>query len=321
MIHPGDNFLETFSKIDFEKVRSHPNILIAANFWDQERFMAAKACYRFMRAIDDMIDDHKAKNKKITPGEQEIFHAGVQQWISNISQGKNPDFIREDFTGIIERFRIPQWPFDAFAKSMIYDIYHDGFPTVDSFLEYSQGASVAPAAIFVHLCGLTKNNNSFNASLFDVRTAAAPCAIFSYLVHIIRDFQKDQLNNLNYFADESIVKHGLSKEELRKMAGDGCVNDSFRSMVLEYYSLADEYRIKTNDMIRQIIPFLEPDSQLSLSIIFNLYLMVFERIDCRKGCFTQAELEPTAAEIKERVYKTILEFQPYRISENHYHTN
>ncbi len=28
--------------------------------------------------------------------------------------------------------------------------------------------------------------------------------MFSYLVHIIRDFQKDQLNNLNYFADESI---------------------------------------------------------------------------------------------------------------------
>jgi len=41
---------------------------------------------------------------------------------------------------------------------MVYDIYNDGFPTLQAFLDYAAGASVAPASIFVHLCGLTKVN-------------------------------------------------------------------------------------------------------------------------------------------------------------------
>jgi hypothetical protein len=45
-----------FHSIDFEKIVDHPNILIAAHFWDEERYRAAKICYKFMRAIDDLID-------------------------------------------------------------------------------------------------------------------------------------------------------------------------------------------------------------------------------------------------------------------------
>ena len=45
--------------------------------------------------------------------------------------------------------------------------------------------------------------------------------------------------------------------------------------------LADEYREKTYDIIREIKPLLEPRYQLSLEIIFDLYLMVFERIDLK----------------------------------------
>ena len=54
---------------------------------------------------------------------------------------------------------------------------------------------------------------------------------------------------------------------------------------------------------------LEPRYQLSLEIIFNLYLMVFERIDIQKGKFTTEELNPTPEETRERVYKTIMKFE------------
>jgi hypothetical protein len=37
--------------------------------------------------------------------------------------------------------------------------------------------------------------------------------------------------------------------------------------------------------------------------------MVFERIDIKNGTFSTAELNPTAAEIKQRVYETILGFR------------
>lgn len=44
-----DYFLKIFNSIDFHKIIDHPNILVAANFWNQERFRAAKTCYQFMR--------------------------------------------------------------------------------------------------------------------------------------------------------------------------------------------------------------------------------------------------------------------------------
>jgi len=198
---------------------------------------------------------------------------------------------------------------EVFAKSMIYDINNDGFPTLDAFLEYSGGASVAPASIFVHLNGLQKINGQYEPPQFDVKWAATPCAIFSYAVHIIRDFQKDQLNNLSYFADDLIIKNGLSRKMLREFADGKPVNNKFRNLIKQYYLLADDYRLKTYEIIEQIRPLLEPRYQLSLEIIFDLYLMVFERIDLNNGQFTTEELNPTPEQTRERVLKTIMNFR------------
>jgi phytoene/squalene synthetase len=191
---------------------------------------------------------------------------------------------------------------------MVYDINNDGFSTLNSFLEYSQGASVAPASIFVHLNSLIRINGSYEAPAFNIREAATPCAIFSYIVHIIRDFQKDQLNNLNYFADELLIEYNLTRYDLMKFARGYAVNSNFRNLIKEYYTLADEYRIKTYETIKQLKPLLETRYQLSLEIIFDLYLMIFERIDIQKGNFTTSELNPTPEETKKRVYETIRKF-------------
>jgi len=303
-----ESFLKIFNSIDFKKIIDHPNILIAANFWDEERLCAAKICYQFMRAIDDLIDNYKAKNRLIQPEERKEFVANVEEWLKMIIISKECNALKGEIKETIEKFRIPLWPMEVFAKSMIYDINNDGFPTLNAFLEYSGGASVAPASIFVHLNGLQMINGRYESPQFDVKWAATPCAIFSYLVHIIRDFQKDQLNNLSYFADDLIIENGLSRKALREFADGKPVNRNFRNLIKNYYLLADEYRSKTDDIIKEIRPLLEPRYQLSLEIIFDLYLMVFERIDLDKGKFTTQELNPTPEETRERVYNIIMNF-------------
>lgn len=304
-----DKFLDIFNSIDFDKIKDHPNILVAANFWDNDRFCAAKICYKFMRAIDDLIDDHKAKNKLIDPSERKEFEANVEDWLKMVIVSEECNAMAEELRETVSRFLIPLWPLEVFAKSMIYDINNDGFPTLDAFLDYAGGASVAPASIFVHLNSLRETDGRYELPLFDVKWAATPCAIFSYLVHIIRDFQKDQLNNLSYFADDLIVKNGLTRKDLQEFAHGKPVNDGFRNLIRQYYSLADEYRIKTYDIIKEIKPLLEPRYQLSLEIIFDLYLMVFERIDLENGKFTSEELTPTPSETRDRVYKVIMNFE------------
>lgn len=302
-------YYQIFESIDFEKVVDHPNILIAAHFWDAERYQAARNCYKFMRAIDDLIDNYKTEHVTIAPENQARFEADVYRWISTVIEASSEMPSHRELIDTVQRFCIPFWPLEAFAKSMIYDIYHDGFPTLQGFIDYAGGASVAPASIFVHLAGLRQSNGKYLPPLFDVKEVATPCAIFSYLVHIIRDFQKDHLNNLNYFPDDLIAKYELNRQQLLFMAKGGQITDGFRSMIRELYEVADIYRERTLEMIRQIKPLVEPRSQLSLEIIFDLYLMVFERIDIEHGTFTAAELNPTCQEIRERVGMVIERFE------------
>jgi phytoene synthase len=302
-------YLSLFEKIDFIRIIDHPNILIAAAFWSDERYQAAKICYKYMRGIDDMIDNYKSTHPVIAESMKKEFIKNVNAWIALAKEPDNKLPAGHDLMETISRFHIPLWPLEDFARAMIYDIDHTGFQTLDDFLAYSQGASVAPASIFVHLNGLTRLDNAYAAPAFDVRSAATPCAIFSYLVHIIRDFRKDQLNNLNYFADDLLTRHGLQSSELKIIATNGKIPGGFREMIREYLSLADTYRVSTLQVMDDIFPLLEPRYRLSLQIIFNLYLMVFERINAEKGTFSTEELNPTPEEIRARVYRTIMDFR------------
>lgn len=303
------NYLEIFNKIDFEKIIDRPNILIAASFWEKDRYAAARVCYKLMRSVDDLVDNYKTNHKIITDVEKEKLATEVKDWINAITDSSNNSPGQNEIVETFEKYKIPVWPMNAFAKSMLYDIQNDGFPNLQAFLDYAQGAAVAPASIFVHLCGLTEIDGQYTAPDFDVKESATSCAIFSYLIHIIRDFQKDQFNHLNYFADDIIKKNGLDRKKLSDMAhGLTAIDNGFRNLIQEYYVLADHYRLKTYDVIKQISPFLGPRYQLSIEIIFNLYLMVFERIDIKHGNFTAKELNPTQEEIKQMVYKVIGNF-------------
>lgn len=300
-----DQFTAIFESIDFEKIIDHPNILIAANFWDNERYCAARTCYRFMRALDDLIDNHKAEHKGITADERETFTTGIRKWMAMTDSNLNKSPFNNELGYTVERFRIPLWSLEAFAESMLYDVTHDGFATLDEFIEYSRGASVAPASIFVHLAGLQESDGIYLDPPFDVRRTAEPCAMFSYFVHIIRDFRKDQLNNLSYFADDAMARHGLTRTAMSEMAHGAPLSAGFRAMMREYLSVADRYRVDTLKIMDEICPKMEPRYRLSLEIIFELYMMIFERIDPERGTFSTEELNPTPAETRERVRKVI----------------
>jgi phytoene/squalene synthetase len=300
-----EEFTALFESIDFEKIIDHPNILIAANFWDEERYQAARTCYRFMRTLDDLIDNHKAEHNGIAEEEKDHFKEKINQWMGMLREGKVLAPFTTSLTETIKRFRVPLWALESFAESMLYDINNDGFATLGDFVQYAGGASVAPASIFVHLAGLQGNDGVYSNPPFNVRRTASPCAMFSYFVHIIRDFRKDQLNNLSYFADDIINRHNLTRADLKNIALGGPVSSGFREMMSEYYRITDGYRISTLKVINDVCPLLEPRYRLSLEIIFDLYMMVFERIDPDKGTFSTEELNPTPEETRERVRRVI----------------
>lgn len=295
----------TMGKIDFQQIKDHPNILIAARFWEDDRYQAAETIYKFMRYIDDMIDDRKALDGILNCLEKKIYTDQVNAWIDclGIEQTNDPFF--GEVTDTIRRFRIPLHFFYNFARSMVFDINHDGFRTFNEFLDYAEGASNGPASVFVHLCCLEKLQGEYIPINRVISDVARPCAMFSYLVHIIRDFQKDQFNNLNYFALDLLEKHNLTSEELKIIARGGEIPDGFRELIREYKSHAEKYKIATEKMIRSLEGKLEERYMLSLRIIYHLYLQIYNRIDPDKGTFTIAELNPTPEEVKEAVAECI----------------
>ena len=164
---------------------------------------------------------------------------------------------------------------------------------------------MAPASIFVHLCCLSEENGEYRTPDYDILDVARPCAIFSYLVHIIRDFQEDQLNNLNYFANDILKRNNLLPTDLKEIANGAPVSESFRIVIGEYYEHARNYRDQTLLELQSLSTKLSDRYLLSLHMIFNLYDMVFDRIDIKNGHFTSIELNPTPQEIRDKVLELV----------------
>lgn len=262
-----------------------------------------------MRFIDDLVDDRRASATRISEVEKQQFTATVNDWVGAINDPTPYEPVQKQLVETISRFQIPFWPWQNFSKSMIYDLHNNGFRSFPVFLEYAEGASVAPASIFMHLCGVVKENGHYRPPQFDIREAAHSLAIFCYLVHIIRDFQKDQNNNLNYFADDLIAENGLDPQMLRKIAAGGEIGPGFRKLMGKYYKFAEYYRCKARQTINKIGTHLEPRYRLSLEVIYSLYLQIFERIDIANGRFTTAELNPSPQEVQDRIDQTISTFE------------
>jgi len=313
MISDKTTKLDFLPDVDFDDILTNPILDIAARFWDKNRYEAFKTCYRSMRLIDDLVDDRKSSKKKISKIELIQMKRVMTKWMKAMQKGDSSDPFRRELIETLEIFKIPFWPWERLHRAMVYDLEHDGFESLLVFLRYSEGAAISPASIFMHLCGIEKIGNKYSAPSFDIRLAARPLALFSYFVHIIRDFQKDQLANLNYFADNMLLKHELNCENLRSVAEGKLIPSEFRNLMADYQSIANYYRLKARKVLDNIIPLLQPKYQLSLEMIYSLYYQIFDRIDIESGNFAEAELNPTGDEVKNRIKQTIDNFTPLLI--------
>jgi phytoene synthase len=296
---------EIISQINFGGFKKHPNILIAARFWEEDRYDAAKNCYQFMRRIDDMIDDRKVEDPSLSDCEKQLYTNQINDWIECLNGKSIDDPFFKNIVQTVLDYRIPFSLFDGFAKSMIYDVNHNGFETFDDFLNYAEGASVVPASVFVHLCCLNEELSDYVLPSMDLKEIARPCAIFAYLVHMIRDFQLDQHNNQNYFSIDILEKYDLTYNDLKTIANGSSIPITFRNMIREYKDFAETYRSETEIAILKLAPYLDRRYLLSLQIIYQLYLQIFQRIDPDNGQFTAEELNPTPQEIELKVREII----------------
>ncbi len=300
--------LETYYHGDFGEILTNPILDIAARVWEDDRYDAFRTCYRSMRWIDDLVDNRKALKLPITIEESHQIKSTMAEWIESVRSRRLLDPFRKSFAAILDRFNIPFWPWERFLRAMIYDLHNEGYRSHLSFLRYCEGAAIAPASVFVHLCGVQKNGPAYMPPAFDIRRAARPLALFSYTVHIIRDFQKDMHGGLCYFADNILDHFGLTQDKLQDIAHGGAIPSSFRNMIALYKKAADHYRNEARGALEDYLPHLTDRYRLSMELVYSLYQQIFDRINPAGGDFTAAELNPSPGEVRLRINRTLETF-------------
>lgn len=310
MTHLFDPKSRFLARLDITSSLTNPILDIAARFWDTDRYDAFKTCYQSMRWLDDLVDNHKTSPNRAIPEITDAIDRRINDWIEALSNKRPVDDNQRRLLDTLEHFAIPVWPWEKLAKSMLYDLHHDGFPTLLGFLRYCEGAAISPAAVFMHLCGIAQNGAKYMAPAFDIRAAARPLALFAYFVHIIRDFQKDIKQGLCYFPDSMLKRYALKLADLEHIASGAPATGPFRRLVGVYKSLADNFHGQVKRMSRKIYPCLSPEYQFSLEVIFQLYCQIFEKIDHHRGSLLTPDLIPTPKEISHRIRRTALNFAP-----------
>jgi phytoene/squalene synthetase len=301
------DFLED---LDFSQILTNPILDIAARVWEEDRYEAFKVCYRSMRVVDDLVDNLKSGSRPADLTEARAVQGMIQDWIRSLRDRDSSEPFMAQLLDAVDCFRMPIWPWERLARAMIYDLTHDGFPTFVQFLRYTEGAAIAPAAVFMHLCGVSRiNADRYTPPSFDVRVAARPLAVFSYLVHIMRDFQKDHGEGLNYFADNLLSLHRVSSRDLEQSAQTGNPTEPVRALLQTYRSIAEYYRLKARQVMERITPSLEDRYQLSWELIYELYNQIYQRVTPARPDFDLAAVQPEPPAVQACIRQTIADFR------------
>ncbi|MEE9442303.1 MAG: squalene/phytoene synthase family protein [candidate division Zixibacteria bacterium] len=288
-----------------------PHLFLAANFLKPElKFHAFLAAYAAMRIIDDLVDDWKTSG---------YFGSGQSDNVLREIKKYSRMFGNKEFDGsshqgkelheLMEKCKIPQWPFVELARSMEFDVYHNRFESMDQFLNYAEGAAVAPGAVFMHLagCRYIEKDNDLIAPSFDIKQAARPLALFSYLVHIIRDFKKDFTfgkEPLIYIDRETARKFNLGKNDYSEIISSNIQNDNFTEMIEWYIEKISEYRDEAEKKLNEISNELPDDGRFSLNFILDLYFAIVKKIHSGKFQILNDDLNLQPGEIIETARHT-----------------
>jgi phytoene/squalene synthetase len=189
-----------------------------------------------MRVIDDEVDDvFLALADSDRDMARPAIAARVEQWRADAleslqgrytAKGDTDDTrIFSAMNATLGRSNMGTEAFHGLADAMQRDVAERPLAMWDEFLDYTEGAAVAPAAVFVFiLAAKVRRDGSSHASL------TRPCAdyarhlaIFSYLVHILRDLKADAERAPQHLTlpDDLLAQAGLTKAQLQDAARQG----------------------------------------------------------------------------------------------------
>jgi phytoene/squalene synthetase len=276
------------------------NLYITSSFFkDPIKYRVFCAYYAVMRAIDDRIDDlippaHRGSELQ----ERELGIVDAWERVVNLcSLGIHPtveqlkacDFAEaealcESLIAAFHTLPVPVKLWTNFFKAMRLDIIASEFDRWSDFLDYAEGATVAPTTIYLFLIASRLNvaKNSYELPEgFDLLRCGRYLGIFAYLGHIIRDLAADikHVATRLCITREDMETHGVNPETLRKEALRCHASPATRNLVIDILQRARRHLSKGRALASQMQDFLDTDCRFILELIITIYERVVSKIE------------------------------------------
>ncbi len=267
-------------------------------FRDRARYWAFCTYYAVMRVVDDRVDNLPTRSG-LSLRAREAEHEVVSAWESAVAccyAGQVPTrstwepcevaAAREllgAFTESLEVVRPPQFLWSNFFRSMHWDLDHSRFCTWGEFLEYTEGASVAPTTIYLYLIASQLGAPGGAVPVgFNIVDCGRHLGRFAYLGHIVRDLAEDLLlddSGLIYVPVQEMSVFGVTEAVLFSDLRRGRASRSTRLLVSELVARARDHLAEGRSLLDPLGSKLEEDCQLILALIIATYERVLDKVE------------------------------------------
>jgi len=209
--------------------RSRNNLALAAGRFDEparERLFVVT--YASMRVIDDYVDElflcrpfPERKRERAAVLDQLDRIADQVRACADGSFRPGPTafepVVFSALNQLLPATGLGARPWETLVEALRRDVRERPVQTWEEYLEYCEGACVAPAEVFVHVtaCDATSLRTDLPQPL---AWYARPLAVFSYLAHMLRDLEEDAHGAPQIYPVPRavIVEAGLSIDEARR---------------------------------------------------------------------------------------------------------
>lgn len=305
-----DPLHEAYSLAESIAARDLNNLYLTSRFFaDPVRYRAFCVFYAVMRLVDDRVDELCARSgvpeaeRRRVADEVEGWRQAVEAayrdgagaetpWVLERGSGpigEEPGAARSMLAAFVDsnaRFRVPRDLWRNFFDAMHRDLRDERFATYDDFLDYADGATVAPTTIYLVLLASERPSETGDAPYepapgFDVLECGRQLGLFAYLTHILRDLPQDLAageRGLLYLAEEDMDRFGVTEETLREDLARGAAGRGLRGLLEELGRRARGHLERGRALLGALEGRLTPDCAFISKLIVGIYEGALERI-------------------------------------------